>query len=211
MSKSLGNTIEPQDVIKQSGADILRLWVAMSDYREEIRVSKEILARVVEAYRKIRNTLRYLLANLYDFDPATDRVPIGAARGGRSLHPRALRRRRPSACCDAYEAYDYRTIFQALNAFTTVDLSAFYADVSKDRLYTFARALARAAVGADGDVHDGRRAHAAAGADPVVHGRRAVALPARHARGVGAPRALPAEAELDGAARPGAASSAGSG
>ena len=64
MSKSLGNSIEPQDVIKQSGADILRLWVSMSDYREEIRVSKEILARAVEAYRKIRNTLRYLLGNL---------------------------------------------------------------------------------------------------------------------------------------------------
>src|SRR5262245_3956517 len=76
MSKSIGNTILPQDVIKQSGADILRLWIAMSDYREEIRVSKEILARVVEAYRKIRNTLRYLLANLYDFDPSTDRLTV---------------------------------------------------------------------------------------------------------------------------------------
>src|SRR6185295_5273257 len=74
MSKSLGNTILPQDVIKDSGADILRLWVAMSDYREEIRVSKEILSRVVEAYKKIRNTLRYLLGNLYDFDPSVDRV-----------------------------------------------------------------------------------------------------------------------------------------
>ena len=75
MSKSLGNSIEPQDIIKQSGADILRLWVSMSDYTQEVRLSKEILARVVEAYRKIRNTLRYLIANLYDFDPAVDRVP----------------------------------------------------------------------------------------------------------------------------------------
>ena len=91
MSKSLGNTILPQDVIKESGADILRLWTAMSDYREEIRVSKEILARVVEAYRKIRNTLRYLLGNLYDFDPAVDRVPLAADGGGGPLHPRALR------------------------------------------------------------------------------------------------------------------------
>ena len=74
MSKSLGNAISPQDVIKQSGADILRLWVSMSDYQEETRVSKEILARVAEAYRKIRNTLRYLLSNLYDFDPARDAV-----------------------------------------------------------------------------------------------------------------------------------------
>ncbi len=77
MSKSLGNSVEPTDVIKQSGADILRLWTAMGDYTQDIRISKEILARAVEAYRKIRNTARYLLANLYDFDPAVDRVPHG--------------------------------------------------------------------------------------------------------------------------------------
>jgi isoleucyl-tRNA synthetase len=137
MSKSLGNSIEPEDIIKQSGADILRLWVAMSDYTQEIRLSKQILARAVEAYRKIRNTARYLLANLYDFAPARDRVDVSQleevdryilARYGevarRILH--------------AYEAHDYGTIFQSVNAFTTVDLSAFYADVSKDRLYTFA-------------------------------------------------------------------------
>src|SRR6266850_2547724 len=75
MSKSLGNTIQPQEVIKESGAEILRLWVAMSDFREELRVGKQILQRVVEAYRKFRNTLRYLAANLYDFDPA-DRVAL---------------------------------------------------------------------------------------------------------------------------------------
>jgi isoleucyl-tRNA synthetase len=137
MSKSRGDAIEPAEVIKQSGADILRLWVAMSDYREDIRVSKEILARAVEAYRKIRNTLRYLIANLYDFNPPADRVPHGqleevdryilakyAEVGQRILH--------------GYDEYDYAPIFQALNAFTTVDLSAFYNDISKDRLYTFA-------------------------------------------------------------------------
>src|SRR5262245_11264485 len=137
MSKSLGNSLEPQDVIRTSGADIIRLWVASSDYTEEIRLSNEILARVVEAYRKIRNTMRYLLANLYDFDPAADRVDYARleevdryvlARYA-DVGQRILR---------AYEAYDYSTIFQALNAFATVDLSAFYADVSKDRLYTFA-------------------------------------------------------------------------
>src|SRR5205823_4649644 len=74
MSKSLGNSIEPEDVIKQSGADILRLWVSMSDYTQEVRLSKEILSRAAEAYRKIRNTLRYLLGNLYDFDPRVDSV-----------------------------------------------------------------------------------------------------------------------------------------
>jgi isoleucyl-tRNA synthetase len=137
MSKSLGNAIEPQDVIKESGADILRLWVSMSDYREEIRVGKEILARAVEAYRKIRNTLRYLLANLYDFDPAADAV---APRQLEEVDRYILARYSDVAgrILDAYDGYDYGTIFQALNGFTTVDLSAFYADVSKDRLYTFA-------------------------------------------------------------------------
>ena len=77
MSKSLGNDVAPQDVIERSGAEVLRLWVAMVDYREEVRIGKEILARVVEAYRKLRNTLRYLVANLYDFDPASDLVAVG--------------------------------------------------------------------------------------------------------------------------------------
>ena len=137
MSKSLGNSIEPSNVIKESGADILRLWVSMSDYREEIRVSKEILARVVEAYRKIRNTLRALLGNLHDFDPATHMVPV------HSLQPidRYMLARYGEVAekmLTAYDNYDYGTIFQALNAFATVDLSALYVDVSKDRLYTFA-------------------------------------------------------------------------
>jgi isoleucyl-tRNA synthetase len=137
MSKSLGNAISPQDVIKQSGADILRLWVSMSDYQEETRVSKEILARVAEAYRKIRNTLRYLLSNLYDFNPATDAVErTQMEEVDRYILARygELARKIVSA----YDAYDYSTIFQAVNAFITVDLSAFYADVSKDRLYTLA-------------------------------------------------------------------------
>ena len=77
MSKSLGNVVAPQQVIKDSGADVLRLWVSMVDYRDEVRLGKEVLARTVEAYRKIRNTFRYLLSNLYDFDPAHDPVPGG--------------------------------------------------------------------------------------------------------------------------------------
>ena len=137
MSKSLGNSVEPQDIIKQSGADILRLWVSMSDYTQEIRIGKEVLARAVEAYRKIRNTMRYLVANLYDFDPAVDQLDRSALEEvDRYILARyaelGLKVRR------AYATYEYGTIFQAVNQFTTVDLSAFYADVTKDRLYTFA-------------------------------------------------------------------------
>jgi isoleucyl-tRNA synthetase len=137
MSKSLGNVILPQDVIKESGAEILRLWVAMSDYSEELRVGRQILARVIEAYRKFRNTLRYLVSNLYDFDPAADRCPLDRLQG---VDRYILSRygATASAVAEAYERYDYPDIFQRLNKFLTVDLSAFYADVSKDTLYTFA-------------------------------------------------------------------------
>ncbi len=136
MSKSLGNTIAPQDVIKQSGAEILRLWVSMVDYREDIRVGKEILARTVEAYRKIRNVLRVLMGNLFDFDPASDAVPkermLEIDRWALAKYADAADR-----MVKAYEDYDYPSIFQAANALITVDLSAFYVDVTKDRMYTF--------------------------------------------------------------------------
>jgi isoleucyl-tRNA synthetase len=136
MSKSLGNTVEPQAVIAESGAEILRLWVVMVDYREDVKVSKQILARAVEAYRKIRNTLRYLLSNLYDFT-RTDLLPLERME---EVDRYAVSRyaATATAMAHAYERYDYPTIFQVLNQFATVDLSAFYADVSKDRLYTFA-------------------------------------------------------------------------
>jgi isoleucyl-tRNA synthetase len=135
MSKSLGNGIDPQDVMAQSGAEIIRLWVAMVDFREEVRLGTQILARVVEAYRKIRNTLRYLISNLYDFGPA-DRVPQDRLQ---EVDRYALARYGAAAASvlDAYERYDFPEIFQSINQLTTVDLSAFYADVSKDRLYTF--------------------------------------------------------------------------
>ena len=135
MSKSVGNAISPQDVIKESGAEIIRLWVAMSEFTEELRVSKEILTRVVDVYRKLRNTCRILVANLYDFNPATDAVPLeeldavdrfALARYGDAAQ-RMLR---------AYEEYDLSTVAQNLNTLMTVDLSAFYVDVTKDRMYT---------------------------------------------------------------------------
>ncbi len=136
MSKSAGNVVAPQDVIKQSGAEILRLWVAAQDYREDLRISPEILTHMVEAYRKIRNTCRFLLSNLYDFDPATHRVAYeklpeldrwALLRLG-ELIPKVR---------TAYEEYEFHTIFHALNNFCSVDLSSVYLDILKDRLYTF--------------------------------------------------------------------------
>jgi isoleucyl-tRNA synthetase len=135
MSKSVGNVIAPQDVIKESGAEIIRLWVAMSEFTEELRVSREILTRVVDVYRKLRNTCRILVANLYDFDPAVDAIPLdrldavdrfALARYGEAAQ-RMLR---------AYDEYDFSTVAQTLNTLMTVDLSAFYVDVTKDRMYT---------------------------------------------------------------------------
>jgi isoleucyl-tRNA synthetase len=145
MSKSVGNVVEPQEIIEQSGAEILRLWTAMVDYREEVRIGPEILARVVEAYRKIRNTARILVANLYDFDPATDRVAHAELE---SVDRYVLSRYAETALriLRAYDEFEFHVIFHSLNAFATVDLSAFYVDVSKDRLYTLgARSLTRRA------------------------------------------------------------------
>jgi isoleucyl-tRNA synthetase len=137
MSKSIGNTIEPQELISKSGAEVLRLWVAMVDFREEMRIGPEILSRVVEAYLKLRNTLRILAANLYDFNPVTDSVPLAQLeeldRFALALYGQAAAR-----VTRAYADFDYPAIFQVLNAFVTVDVSAFYVDVQKDALYTLA-------------------------------------------------------------------------
>jgi isoleucyl-tRNA synthetase len=137
MSKSLGNVVTPQDVIKESGAEIIRLWVAMTEYTEELRVSKEILTRVIDLYRKLRNTCRILLANLYDFDPAADMVPADRLQ---AVDRYALARYAEAAerMLRGYREYDFSSVSQALNTLATVHLSAFYVDVTKDRMYTFA-------------------------------------------------------------------------
>jgi len=135
MSKSLGNTVVPQQVIQEHGAEVLRLWVSMVDYRDEVRLGKAVLARTVEAYRKIRNTFRYLLSNLYDFDPSRDVVSKNDLP---EVDRFALSRlaRLATDVEQAYLDYNFQAIFHAVNDFVTVDLSAFHADVSKDRLYT---------------------------------------------------------------------------
>ncbi len=139
MSKSLGNVVAPQDVMQRYGADILRLWVTSCDYREDVRISEEILGQVAESYRKIRNTFRYLLANLYDFQPARDRVAIPPSQ---ELDRWALERATQllETVTQAYETYQFHEATRAIYQFCVVDLSAFYLDALKDRLYTEAPA-----------------------------------------------------------------------
>jgi isoleucyl-tRNA synthetase len=134
MSKSLGNTVEPQELIRRYGADILRLWVFSLDYRDDSPISEEILARCAEAYRKIRNTARYLISNLYDFSPAEHALPPG------SLAPLdrwalALTRELSQRVVKAYEAYEFHLVYHHVVNFCATTLSAFYLDILKDRLY----------------------------------------------------------------------------
>lgn len=137
MSKSLGNGIDPADIINQYGADILRLWVASSDYHADVRISKEILKQLSDNYRKIRNTARYCLGNLYDFDPDKDMVPNDQLE---ELDKYALMKLDQvlATARGGYEVYEYHTAAHALHNFCVVDMSNFYFDVLKDRLYTSA-------------------------------------------------------------------------
>ncbi|MCC6758803.1 MAG: isoleucine--tRNA ligase [Candidatus Omnitrophica bacterium] len=135
MSKSLGNVVSPDDVLKNYGADILRLWVASSNYSDDIRLSKEILERLIDAYRKIRNTMRYLLSNLYAFDPDQEMV---AYKDLVDIDQWALSRLSTvlSDVKGAYDAYDFAKVYQTIYSFCNDELSGFYLDILKDRLYT---------------------------------------------------------------------------
>jgi isoleucyl-tRNA synthetase len=135
MHKSAGNVIAPEDLIKKYGAEILRLWVAGEDYRDNIRLSEEILQRLTEAYRRIRNTCRYILGNLNDFDPKTDQISYQQMEELDrwvlhrlwELNEKALR---------AYENFEFHLVYHNLHNFCAMDLSSFYLDIIKDRLYT---------------------------------------------------------------------------
>jgi isoleucyl-tRNA synthetase len=132
MSKSLGNVIAPQEIIKGFGAEILRIWVSAEDYKDDIRISKEILNRLTEAYRKIRNTCRFLLGNLHDFDHRDYRgglqeIDRWAMSRLQNLVLRVTR---------AYDNFDFHEVFHSIHNFCVVDMSSFYLDVLKDRLYT---------------------------------------------------------------------------
>ena len=135
MSKSFGNVIAPEEVIRRYGAEILRLWVAAEDYRDDIRISEEILSRLSEAYRRIRNTCRFLLGNLYDFDPEKDRIPDAQLL---ELDRWILLRLQKliARLSEAYANFEFHVVFHSLHNFCTVDLSALYLDILKDRLYT---------------------------------------------------------------------------
>ena len=134
MSKSIGNVVYPQEVIKQYGAELLRLWVASADYKADIRISKDILKQLSEVYRKIRNTFRYMLSNLYDFDVDKDSVPfdqMGELDRWALLRLEEVKQKAK----DAYDSYEYHLLYHAVHNFCAVDLSAVYLDILKDRLY----------------------------------------------------------------------------
>jgi isoleucyl-tRNA synthetase len=135
MSKSLGNVMAPQKISGTLGAEILRLWVASTDYSGELSISDEILKRVVEGYRRIRNTLRFLLANTSDFDAAKDAVPV-AEMVEIDRYALALAARLQKDVAQDYAGYQFHLVVQKLQAFCSEDLGAFYVDILKDRLYT---------------------------------------------------------------------------
>ncbi|MBS1824868.1 MAG: class I tRNA ligase family protein, partial [Acidobacteria bacterium] len=137
MSKSLGNVIAPEEVIKQNGADVLRLWVSSVEFTEDVRISDTILTRLTEAYRKLRNTFRYALGNMADFDPQKDMLAI---QDQLEFDQWILTRLEQliETCRKHYAEFAFHRVYQALYNFTTTDLSAVYFDVIKDRLYTAA-------------------------------------------------------------------------
>ena len=136
MSKSLGNTISPQEIISKYGAEILRLWVSAQDYKTDIRISDEIIKRLVETYRRIRNTSRFMLGNLHDFDPEKDMV---AYEDMMELDKFALHRTQEliEKVRRAYEEFEPYVIYQLVHNFCVVDMSSFYLDILKDRLYVY--------------------------------------------------------------------------
>ncbi len=135
MHKSIGNTVAPEDMIKKYGAELVRLWAASSDYRADVRVSDNIFKQLSEAYRKIRNTARILLANISDFDPAVDMIEISDMP---ELDRWILSRLNIliGECREAYDEFEFHAVYHAVNNFCTIDLSKLYIDITKDRVYT---------------------------------------------------------------------------
>ena len=135
MSKSVGNVVDPDDVIKQYGADVLRLWVASVNYTDDVPIGKNMLVQLAEVYRKLRNTARYLLGNLHDFDPSKDAVPYEELGGLEKYVLTRLQEVVADVTRD-FDRYEFFKYYQVLQNFCVVDLSSFYFDIAKDRLYT---------------------------------------------------------------------------
>ncbi len=144
MHKSLGNTVAPEEVIKDYGADMLRLWVSSTDYTQDVRISKDIMKQLSQAYLKIRNTARYMLGNLCDFNPDTDLMAVEKME---SLDRFALHtfNELVQSVRDAYNRYEFHTVYRSLYNYCVIDLSNFYFDIIKDRLYCDNDALRRSA------------------------------------------------------------------
>ncbi len=138
MSKSAGNVILPEEVISKLGADVLRLWVSAEDYKDDIKISNEILKRLADAYFRIRNTYRFLLGNLYDFDPEKDRIPYADLH---ELDRWALHRLQKliARVREAYDRFEFHLVYHSIQNFCAVEMSALYFDILKDRLYTFSK------------------------------------------------------------------------
>src|SRR6185295_5191398 len=151
MSKSLGNVIAPQKVSDTLGAEIIRLWTASTDYSGELYLSDEILKRVVESYRRIRNTLRFLLANTSDFDAAKDALPVSEWLEI-DRYALAMTREMAAACTADYAKYEFHLVAQRIQNFCSEDLGGFWLDILKDRLYT-TRAGSRARRSAQSALH----------------------------------------------------------
>jgi isoleucyl-tRNA synthetase len=137
MSKSLGNGVDPVDIANRLGGEIVRLWVASIDFREDMAASENLMQRCADIYRKLRNTFRFLLGNLHGFVPARDRVPE-AELLPLDRHMLARTRELTEKIREWYAAFEFHRVYHAVNEFAIVDLSSFYLDVLKDRMYTFA-------------------------------------------------------------------------
>ena len=185
MSKSVGNVIAPQTVIKESGADILRLWVAASDYADDLRIGPEILKTFVETYKKLRNTLRWMLGALGHHEPGREIVVADMDELERLMLHRLAEL--DVEVREAYARFDFKRVVARLSAFLAAELSAFYFDIRKDALYCDAPSSARRLGRADDHRAHLPLRHAVAGTDPRLHGRGglAVARPRGH---LGAPR-----------------------
>ena len=175
MSKSIGNTLVPQKLTSTLGADVVRLWIAATDYANEMSVSDEILKRMADSYRRMRNTLRFLLGNLHGFDPAAhavawnDLVAIDQWAIGKAFSLQ-------NDVVTAYRNYEFHDIYQKIHNFCVVELGGFYLDIIKDRLYTTGAEQLAAPLGADGDVSHRRGDGALARAHPELHVRGGLEL-----------------------------------